>query len=470
MICEKLERNGRKISLFMGSGSKYGASSAAPLTIYRNPIKTRGNWTDRQLLHYYQFVASAELSGVHTTRFWNTIVLQQSQEEPVLWQALVALGSTHQDFVLGGNTAESDQLTSLWQYNKAINQLGRYIGLSGRPSRKTVLLCCAVLYCAACAMGKFDDAQLHLQAGLTTIHQFMVDSGKSMAVHAVSETDDFKYLLHVYAWMDTQATFRDPSRPPFLSSVADDPITQGISWIPEKFHSPSGAQMALEILHGRVVHFLTFNRDVKNVPVEHLPPLVIKMKAMLDRQMTSWKSAFDRSMERESFQRTAADQHHIAHTELQYRSLSVVLHGGLEAGSEFSLCRDFDPDLREIFSIIKSILKNPTDEHASNRNHAQRSFSFSTGILPQLCGVLFKCRDRDLRCEALALLKESPRREGLTDSETLAQVFEQLAIAVDVENEKIPRGSQISLEQYACRINEQCTKATTFPAFSLLEE
>lgn len=448
------------------SGSQDGASSGV-LTIYRNPVKTRGNWSDRQLLHYYQVVASVELSGVHTTRFWNTIVLQQSQDEPVLWQALVALGSTHQDFVLGGTTTNNDQLTSLFQYNKAINQLGRYIGLSGRPSRKTVLLCCAVLYCAACAMGKFDDAQLHLQAGLATIHQFIVDSGKSMALHAVSETDDFKYLLHVYSWMDTQATFRDPSRPPFLSSVADDRITQGTSWIPEKFHSPSGAQMALEILHGRVVHFLTCNRNFKNVPVDQLPPLVVKKRIMLDRQMTSWKSAFDNSMEREAFQSTTADQNYISHIELQYRSLSVVFHGGLETGSEFALCRDFDPDLREIFSIIKSILKKPTDEDTFSKN--QRRFSFSTGILPQLCGVLFKCRDRNLRYEALALLKESPRREGLTDSETLAQVFEQLALAVDVENEKRSTHN-ISLEQYACRINEECTRATTFPAFSLLVE
>lgn len=466
MISVKLERDSRGGSLLMESGSKQCASSSAPLTIYRNPIRTRGNWNDRQLLHYYQIVASVELSGVHTTKFWNNIVLQQSQDEPVLWQALVALGSTHHDFVLGGNPADTGQLTSLWQYNKAITFLGRYIGQSGRPNRKTVLLCCAVLYCAACAMGKFDDAQLHLQAGLSTIHHYIVDSGKPMALHAVSETDDFKYLLHVFSWMDMQATFRDPSRTPFLFSVADDHITQGTSWIPQKFQSPSEAQMALEIFHGRLVHFLTCNQDFKNVPVHQLPPKVVKQRNLLEHQMIRWKSAFDQSMEKESFQRTAADQHLVAHVKLQYRSLSVVFHGGLELCSGLGLCRDIDPDLKEIFALIKAILKN---EHVTNRNRTLRTFSFSTGILPQLCGVLFKCRDGYLRSEALALLKGSHHREGLTDSETLAQIFEQLALAVDVENSKRPRAAQISLEQYACRINEQCTKATTFAAFSLVE-
>lgn len=439
------------------------------MIIHRNPIKVRGKWADRQLLHYYQVVASVELSGVHTKKFWNTIVLQQSEDEPVLWHALVALGSSHQDFVLRDDLDNPSQLTSLWQYNKAITHLGRYIGLSEYPRRKTILLCCAVLYCAACAMGKFDDAQLHLQAGLAVMHQCIVDSGKSMAAHSVSEVDDFKYLFHVYSWMDTQATFRDPSRLPFLSSVADESITKSASWIPQKFQSPSEAQMCIEVLYGRVVHFLTCNRHLKNIPENKLPSSVIKYRNLLSYQLTCWKSAFDHSMKQEFFSTTDADQDLVFHTRLQYQSIAVLFHSGLDAGSEF--CRDFDPELREIFSMIKSILKKSPANNVTGRNPcAQRGFTFSTGILPQLCGVLFKCRNPDLRSEALAVLKGSHRREGLVDFGTLAQVFEQLSIDVEVENRQRPRGNQLSLEQYACRINEQCKEATTFPAFYLVAE
>lgn len=87
--------------LVPGSASSSRAPSPAPPDAYAIPFKIPGSQKDRRLFHYFCVQVSTHLSGYGSlgSSFWSNLVLQCSQHESVVRQAVIALSSGHLDYM-----------------------------------------------------------------------------------------------------------------------------------------------------------------------------------------------------------------------------------------------------------------------------------------------------------------------------------------------------------------------------------
>lgn len=130
-FCRKCAKSGRKCDgypvqtpirtssssrtlLAPGSASTSRAPSPAPPDAYAIPFKIPGSQKDRRLFHYFCVEVSTHLSGYGSlgSSFWSNLVLQCSQHESVVRQAVLALSSAYLDYT---RKDEDDTVTGTYK-------------------------------------------------------------------------------------------------------------------------------------------------------------------------------------------------------------------------------------------------------------------------------------------------------------------------------------------------------------------
>jgi hypothetical protein len=101
---------------------------------------------------------------------------------------------------------------------------------------------------------------------------------------------------------------------------------------------------------------------------------------------------------------------------LQHLTAIIVVSSTLAEGGSFV---GLTPYFRVVVALTKSLVNAETKEH-------QSSFIPEMGILPPIYFTAMKCRDPEVRQEAMNILQSTQRREGLWDSTTEWQVAQRV--------------------------------------------
>lgn len=317
-------------------------------------------------------------------------------------------------------------MVSLREYINSVRQLRKYLASADRPCRRTVLISCALLYCVACARGKYADAKTHLQAGLSILRHCVAEREQSSTPNPASQSADvIDSLSQVFSQMHLQATMFDDTGPPSLSLLSShDKMAQGASWIPQQFQTIVEAQVTLEILQDRLFRFLVFNNQYTSVSVDTIPVSAITEKSELEKQMTCSRSSFDtimRKTHKECLELTNLARNHIVLLAAQQRTMSMLLQGSLQ--SHGAVSRDLGTDLEELVLLLRSIFEHPVKE-------AERT---PTDVVPHLYLQLAKYRDRDLQSRALSLLTAPQLCEDHLQVHAVVQLVE---LVMDIGKEQ----------------------------------
>lgn len=112
--------------------------------------------------------------------------------------------------------------------------------------------------------------------------------------------------------------------------------------------------------------------------------------------------------------------------ELRYKASSKPLAGTL--GLEESSFDDYHAEFATAIQLASKLVAYEKSHYRESKNIA--TFTIDGSIVPSLYVVSIKCRNSRIRREAVRLLRDHPRREGLWDSALIARIGK---LSIDIE-------------------------------------
>lgn len=250
---------------------------------YAIPFRMPGSQRDRQTLQYFCVQGASEIASHFNIDFWTKNVLQQSQEESVIRQALVALSALHlEDATTGVPGGDHTKHGALAQYGRAIHALRRRIKEPGHNTVKTALTCCVLFHAFEAALGNIAAALRHLDSGLDLL--------STHCNHREHEsTDDFNALSHILERFDMQTTIFDDGRSPRL--LLSTEVLRGT----EAFQCLDEACRAFIRLQNCFFHFLTTKAPHRSCGKDLLLSSIAEEKRLLHGYYDGWLARFEQS-------------------------------------------------------------------------------------------------------------------------------------------------------------------------------
>ncbi|CAJ0546887.1 Ff.00g015140.m01.CDS01 [Fusarium sp. VM40] len=414
---------------------------------YSIPFKVPGSQTDRQLLHYFCVQGSNDIAGFLTSDFWSQTVLQESHQDPTVRQALVALSWLHLDYstseCVGNSVTRADALT---QYGKALRSMRKRLSRPSESATKIALICCILFYCCEGALGDRNAALQHLSNGLNLLISTQHE-------HNGVVSQDIQNLSDVFERLDMQASFFEDDRTPILVLPSWQPSGEKdyTLLLEDTFTGLQKAQQSLVRLQAWLYHFVNKNADHHNEPKESLPVDILQEKDALMKGYTSWIIAIN-NYEKE----TECD--------------NETLHGIRTLLVHFHVCRMIveskfpnDPEVfgaspnpaaHKILDLAETLLQYTTLLNGSPNatKSPRRNFSLETGVVAPLFALAIKCSDESVATRAAQMLASSQRREGLYDSQTMAQIVTLLKdtrdVGMGIKQEESSESAPLSALEY----------------------
>ncbi|KAF4764383.1 hypothetical protein HAV15_001646 [Penicillium sp. str.  len=415
--------------------------------------KSSGSFTRRTMTH-----TSTKCTGYMVDDFWQRVVHQVASEEPAVQHAAIALSSMHWQFMQETDSFKSKSLVkakprankipsfTLAQCTKALVSLRQrltegYTYTTSSAHREAVLVSCIMLVSLALFQGDVKAVISHLRSGYNVLMEWQKVNFDGNPSGPVLMRTFSELQLH-------RLTFSQALND--VDAEADDlPLWQAIT-VCRPVHGHSGvSEIDYVIIIGAAIR-ANYPQGLERRVGSSLPGLNAALADLLyqnnvektaEERLMNWKSEFN------AFISTHRD------------TLSLQDRGPIILVELWTMCCD----------TILDALRNPLDEmaHDSSLPLFQRMnelaalylslteqasmFSTKPMLLQILYFVASKCRDWHTRREAVRLLRDFPRREGLWTSDHYLAVMEYVIkqeSAGLTPSDVIPRAARIDLMHF----------------------
>lgn len=402
-----------------------------------------------QYFAHFRDEVSHELSGPFQENIWNYVVLQAANTEPAVRKLTISIAALRKAKT---SVVGSDELVSihhqyaLKEYAKAISGVREIASTrqDGDAVRMT-LIAAALIFCFENLYGEYDLAITHIQSALkmmhsrikTTSHRYSLIRNTSSIMGLEGE------LLSAFVRMDITLMSRMEKSPISRTSLLDVTYDDELN-MPTSFHNMTEARNYLEHIQYKSMEFLSHlpdvliggstystrmsESDVSPAPDNLTSPLAhYREYKTFQGQINQWYGAFARIFARACT--PAGSRDFIAAATLRVLALRSDL-----SAQRITAPIPAPPDLfvsesREIVLLCKSLLSDPS---------FKRGFVFDCGFIPTLFVVITVCRQRDIREEAIRVLRQAaPRREFTWDAEKVADIGEAMLAAEDLVSEEV---------------------------------
>jgi Fungal specific transcription factor domain len=447
--CLKCTKTGRKCDGYEGRGKN--ALVPVERDTFLDPV-TRlpfnfpcSDDQERRAFQYFYTKTASQIAGFLPSDFWTKLILQASHTDPAIFHAVNALGSAHETY--GGESPGHLRRGGVTRQQFALQQSTKAIGhLRSPQSGESVLLSCILFICLETFQGNHQAALAHLESGLKILESWLHDDDDDEDEHQPVLSSDFvsrptkqfleEELVPLFTRLDVQATTYLTSRS--LKEV--NPCSSTAEPImPTRFTSLSDANNHLADL----VHWMLYcNNGAHNMmywmvnnpmaqpnfrppptspddPVPKIPDVVLKKILKIETQhsriLQQWLDALNLYL-KEHPNLDTKDIRGALMLKILYTSTTII-----KAASLYNHDLEYDKYITEferVITLAESLIKTQLISKDKNTPF----YSFEMNILPPLHYCSTRCRDPKLRRRALALLEDSPRREGMWDSAMLAAI------------------------------------------------
>ena len=382
-----------------------------------------GSQKERRFMSYFHEQSVPDLAGIFNSNFWNRIVLQVGRREPAIHHALVALSAAHENFKLKQDPEEADarasnQSFAIQQYNKAIKHLSEHLSSgTGRVGAEVALICCVVFICLESLQGNLELALAHLESGLSILRNWRkeIDSPLSRGSEIIGK----EILINLFLRLEIQASGFLKTRKPqleMLTAGLDSRVRPPIS---ATFRNIDEAKDSQEKLTVWLFRYLALNAKYKSVASSERPPSVTLEHIELKTQFQLFSVGLEGLLKKPL---STLDHRAAIVLKIRYEVTLIML---ATTSPALPMPKTQPHDLRwhyrSLISLSESLLRNPK----SKKIPSAPVFSFDANIVAPLYFTAMNCPDPAMCQEALYLLKVSPRREGVFDAATVAQVAEK---------------------------------------------
>ena len=382
---------------------------------YSIPFKVPGSRTDRELLNYYCCEAADSLSRFSETTLWTRIILQRSEYQPVIRNAVVALSCLYRDYVRLGSSELELSAKHLQLITRSHSQLRAH--LVRDASAEVALLCSLIFYTFECLVGNSQQALWHLDQGLTLFQKCQFDYS-----HPDGESTHSQ-LRSIFSRLDVHASIYSPERMPILRLSLPGQVPEELPVLPDQPLSLTDLEYALTVLQNRTVwHLMTFVEYKENPDLE-MPSYALFERSHLETQLQKMEQRIMELAMDPFMYSNALQSQRLALIHSETLIFHAVLLENIPQSSSEANAR-FDAALTQI-SIL---LSNPSSEAVPAPATGIREFTLSTNLIAMLYFICVKTENGRILRRALSLLENflSEARDGLWNASTAVTVVKTM--------------------------------------------
>lgn len=387
---------------------------------------------DAQGRRILEWTLHAQFEGIFPFPYWETLIPQTCHNEPVILDCVLALGCIHQRACITKQPTNSqDRIDSLESdtlryYNRAIGSLNSFRRSSSRLNgsrthAQVILIACLTFIIIEYLQNHPKKGLLHLEHGLRILRS---REYKSIRHSSRDLVDD--WLADAFDRLDIQAR-------PLLKATALNQHYTHDSVDSQCFPSIGSLREARQQLDSLIseayrlqysAHNAIFSADVS------LLFQALSIQQRLQRCLSSWLRAYRAWCIRPLpfHEPPLSPPEQVArHLLLLYHTMiGIMTATALYMGDESV----FDQHTEGFASIVTSAkelfeIYNPTTRRlATSHNHCSEYFTFTSdlGLIPVLYYTAIKCRDEQIRRNALSILETKTRQEGIWEGSTAALI------------------------------------------------
>ena len=387
---------------------------------------------------------------------WGSIVLQNSENDPALRHAVIALGAMHWDTLrnFGISTTDDQQLLPLAyeQYHQAIKSLRSQLQHERGTSVEANILSCMVLIVFDFMQGNYRAAGIHLSGGVALLRRYLAQHSSSEALITRISTpwrtslersgmlptggSFVARLLLSFGYMDFWASCWMDSLP----ALPEVSILEGLAVSPPSRpdNELNASFQAFAPLENRIREFLRASRGVLYRHGQQVPPTDSKrqiphqsssvtfdeMQTVLMALLCNWNK---------NFQLVCANYVHIELREILAINCVAANHKKVEtmlAAAQRDGTVNYQastPNFREVVMFSRKVYEAKLFP-ATSPYHANSPFAFTIGIIHPLYITAVNCVDPSVCQDAIEMLSSRHWKEGAWDSLVMANIArEQLA-------------------------------------------
>ncbi|KAI9154708.1 Aldo-keto reductase dtxS3 [Paramyrothecium foliicola] len=372
---------------------------------------------ERRGLEWFFRRMLGKLQGVFPFPFWETLVPQACNREPVIRMCVLALSSSHKWAAImqspGAQDTEIDsaKATTLYYYNTAISMLKRSHPVVGHISTRVTLIACLIFVTLEYIMKRNKLGLFHLHHGLKIL--------EAEKPNSTSDSSD-AWIADAFARLQTQADLMSGMGILSTGSSLQARIRSPTSW-----QSLSGARSQFDLLLARALRLLPQTRGIEEPShAEHMLDFLATQKQLehdLDQWLTTYRKCA-RLAARCPLQQQLAWQALL----IYYTMARIITATALYPHSEARYIQQ-ESQFQSMIDATKRLLAaamplRQQDAYKSNGKHGNKHFSFSsdTGLIPPLAYTYLKCPNPSIRREAQDLLALQSNQEGIWDRSRIA--------------------------------------------------
>ncbi|KAJ4005945.1 hypothetical protein NW752_001189 [Fusarium irregulare] len=395
-----------------------------------------GSSIELDISHHFRTCTVSELaSSLNAMSFWHAYALPLSQHSEPVKAAIGALGGAHKAFKLQTQTdsltqslAQSYELASIQQYNNAIQVMQEYMSSPDR-NFQVVLTCCLIFICTECLYGRYTNVTRHLEAAFSIINSHHLSDYGSGTGGQADQIDLAKFMEHIgppicgltsdllfYAgnhssklvselqkWLPHQGPMclQEPGAPFFSAEASASWLTRMETMREKDMYAECPACLTLEYPCGKDA--LVCRRFEQG-----LDPASFFM--YWSARYNPFKLSFDpsRASEAEILRSKVLElEETIWHATFKRNSMKDDL--------ETADCIDI---LKKAEYIIEL-----------SQGGTGHIFTFQANMMPPIAYVIISCQDENIQWEGVRLLRSVGRREGVWDSNKVADIYANMITA-----------------------------------------
>ncbi len=454
--CNRCTSTGRKCDGYEFTHDQ--ASSAQALTISRpqapaprHPLSLpssisvtfSGTAKERRIFHRFQVRTIPAFAGSSELEFWESLVLKVGQQEPVVRNAIVALGTLHEDYQRRDGKHSQGMMTdpsyqrALSLYGEALRRLNERLDEGNRTSAKVALISSILFTCFEVLRRNSMAAIIHYQAGMRELCRQIKSSREDEASSfqssssAVTEfrqipEDELDVLQRVFVRYDVQGcTFGKPRVEGLAINLPPQPPTS--MTLPQVI-------LHLDNLLISVYQFIKSDLSIYRYwPASTIPTDWLFRRDSAIATFGKWLTAIETFFQNSLTPLRPPKLKSLLGLRMQVKIAIILLKTCIDSPAETSF-DVFLPEFNDIVTRIEEMADSLSLREGLPLDNETTPFTMELGILHPLFFVATKCRHPSVRRRAIAALKRGGR-EGVWEGPIVALVAEWVVRMEEEEEE-----------------------------------
>lgn len=386
-------------------------TSLNPQRMVLNPDHTSD---EVRAFDFFRTTIATNLGGFFESKFWSGDVLQVAQHESSVRHAVVALASLSETMLKATPTSSmtpTSELFALRQHAKAISELNQRLKNKSKS--------CALFICFDMFHNDYGSALRQMSSGIYVFYDWHSKFRRYRNLGLPGNTSELAVQLQrVFERLMIQTIMFIETRPSEWKFLAPE-FSPSIPTIPSTFRSIEEARDCLISCLCSIYHRVLLSQFGR---LENDATSEVSVSQPTGGPLHQWMASFDSFMINKALQLSFKEQQAAVILRIQH-IIGSILVDYPKAFSQEIFFDSFELDFCRVVDLASSLIFN-NGEGRLNPNSVCPAFEI--GILPHLYFVASRCRHPTIRRQALHLLRNGSRQEGIWHRDVLLSVAERI--------------------------------------------